>query len=276
MNITLNSNSDINCDSNSNSNSKNTTFNKTILGRQSTEFDNNKPASLTMLKALCHENIRTLGYDYFSYEGYYPIIDSRRELSCFPAEWSALTLSKAIAAHNPITVCSHKQTIPFYWSDMSRVLAKYQGEIEAVKSALETLHTAAKQLDIHDGICVPIHGAGSERAIFNVARRGRNSAKLSSNLHGLQLLALSLHEAVKKANEIDIEKRSRKDALSPRELECLDWIAAGKTAWETAKIVGIAESTVSFHIRNTIHKLNAANRTHAVAIAMSKSLIKSI
>ena len=35
--------------------------------------------------------------------------------------------------------------------------------------------------------------------------------------------------------------------LSPRELECLKWAAAGKTAWETSIILDISEGTVKFH-----------------------------
>ncbi|MBX2881042.1 MAG: LuxR C-terminal-related transcriptional regulator, partial [Granulosicoccus sp.] len=35
--------------------------------------------------------------------------------------------------------------------------------------------------------------------------------------------------------------------LSAREAECLTWTAKGKTSWEIAVILGIAESTVSFH-----------------------------
>ncbi|MBY3123131.1 helix-turn-helix domain-containing protein [Rhizobium laguerreae] len=36
-------------------------------------------------------------------------------------------------------------------------------------------------------------------------------------------------------------------SLSPREKECLLWIAQGKTSWETAVIMGISENTVAFH-----------------------------
>lgn len=65
----------------------------------------------------------------------------------------------------------------------------------------------------------------------------------------------------------------RPACLSEREVHCLEWSARGKTSWEMSKILGVSESTVVFHLRNSMAKLNAANRTQAVAIAISKSLI---
>lgn len=61
--------------------------------------------------------------------------------------------------------------------------------------------------------------------------------------------------------------------LSDRETHCLEWSARGKTSWEISIILGVSESTVVFHLRKAMAKLNAANRTQAVAIAISNSLI---
>ena len=36
--------------------------------------------------------------------------------------------------------------------------------------------------------------------------------------------------------------------MSARELDCLKWTAAGKTAWEASVILGISERTVRFHL----------------------------
>ena len=61
--------------------------------------------------------------------------------------------------------------------------------------------------------------------------------------------------------------------LSPRECECLEWAAKGKTSWETSQILGVSESTIIYHLRNATKKLNAANRLHAVTKALKASLI---
>jgi DNA-binding CsgD family transcriptional regulator len=53
--------------------------------------------------------------------------------------------------------------------------------------------------------------------------------------------------------------------LSPRQLELLTWAAKGKTYWETARILGIASTSVHTHVNSLKLKLNAVNTTHAVA-----------
>ena len=62
--------------------------------------------------------------------------------------------------------------------------------------------------------------------------------------------------------------------LSPREREVLLWTAKGKTGWEIAQILHLAERTVTFHIENAKIKLGAASRTQAVVTALSLGLIR--
>ncbi len=61
--------------------------------------------------------------------------------------------------------------------------------------------------------------------------------------------------------------------LTERETEILTWLKEGKTSWDISKILSISERTVKFHVNNTLTKLNAVNRTHAVAKAILSKLI---
>ena len=61
--------------------------------------------------------------------------------------------------------------------------------------------------------------------------------------------------------------------VSARELDCLKWMAAGKTAWEASVILGISERTVRFHLNAAREKLNCLTTTQAVAKAVSQQLI---
>ncbi|MVW70458.1 hypothetical protein GOQ25_02830 [Bordetella sp. 15P40C-2] len=63
--------------------------------------------------------------------------------------------------------------------------------------------------------------------------------------------------------------------LSEREVACLHWSSLGKTSWETGHILGMAERTVNFHIRNACQKLGVNNRRAAVAIALWRGLLPS-
>lgn len=62
--------------------------------------------------------------------------------------------------------------------------------------------------------------------------------------------------------------------LTRREIDCLAWSADGKTSWEIGEILGVSEHTVTSHLRNAGNKLAAMNRTHAVAQALWRGMIR--
>ena len=62
--------------------------------------------------------------------------------------------------------------------------------------------------------------------------------------------------------------------LNRRELECLNWAAAGKTSGEIAVIVSLSEHTVNHYLNSCCKKLDCVNRTQAVARAIRMQIIK--
>jgi DNA-binding NarL/FixJ family response regulator len=63
------------------------------------------------------------------------------------------------------------------------------------------------------------------------------------------------------------------EPISPRELEVLSLMAAGKRNKEIADGLSIAEDTVKMHVRNIFSKLQANDRTEAVTIALRRGII---
>lgn len=61
--------------------------------------------------------------------------------------------------------------------------------------------------------------------------------------------------------------------LTERELACLQWVAIGKTSWETGRILGVAERTINFHIQNACRKLGVHGRQAAIITAMRTGLL---
>lgn len=69
------------------------------------------------------------------------------------------------------------------------------------------------------------------------------------------------------------ERQDRLQTLTDREKEVLKWQARGKTAWETAVILDISERTVRFHVDSIMQKLDAVNKSHAIAVALDLGII---
>ena len=86
-----------------------------------------------------------------------------------------------------------------------------------------------------------------------------------------QVLASYFHQHILRIYGNDVESQI---LVSARELDCLKWVAAGKTAWEASVILGISERTVRFHLNAAREKLNCLTTTQAVAKAVSQQLIE--
>jgi DNA-binding NarL/FixJ family response regulator len=71
----------------------------------------------------------------------------------------------------------------------------------------------------------------------------------------------------------EIAEHSTDDALTPREVDVLRWAAKGNANKEIAAQLSLTEETVKSHIRNILAKLEAKDRTHAVAIGVKRGII---
>lgn len=68
--------------------------------------------------------------------------------------------------------------------------------------------------------------------------------------------------------------RDHAGPLSPRELEVLHLVAEGRSNKQIAKELFIAESTVRYHLTSIFNKLGVDTRTHALAVAAQRDLIR--
>lgn len=126
------------------------------------------------------------------------------------------------------------------------------------------------------GISLPVHGRNGDRALLSITsdagQRDWERLRLEY-MRDLQLLALHMHQAILR---LEGRTRSEPPTLSPRERECLQWTAEGKTSWECALILDISERTVRFYLESARHKLGAANTAHAIAKASKANLLSDL
>jgi DNA-binding NarL/FixJ family response regulator len=63
------------------------------------------------------------------------------------------------------------------------------------------------------------------------------------------------------------------EGLSPRELDVLEQMASGMSNREIAEKLWISEATVKTHVSHILRKLNQADRTKAVLVAIKRGLV---
>ncbi|WP_437185219.1 response regulator [Planctomicrobium sp. SH668] len=62
-------------------------------------------------------------------------------------------------------------------------------------------------------------------------------------------------------------------ALTPREIEVLEYVARGLGNKDIASKLGTADGTIKMHVQNILAKLEASDRTHAVTTALKRGII---
>jgi DNA-binding NarL/FixJ family response regulator len=71
----------------------------------------------------------------------------------------------------------------------------------------------------------------------------------------------------------DIAEHVADDALTAREIEVLQRVAAGRSNKRIAVELDISEGTVKTHMKSILPKLDADDRTHAVMIALKRGIL---
>ena len=88
----------------------------------------------------------------------------------------------------------------------------------------------------------------------------------------LELSMVSIH-VFDRLYQIGRSAQKPGEGLTEREIDCLNWTAAGKTSAEISEILGLSEHTVNHYLNRATRKLDTVNRTQAVAKALRTGII---
>lgn len=213
-----------------------------------------------------------LGFAYITYlavsvpgqdrpDGSFPFL-----VSSYPPGWVARYQRKNFLRADPVVLNAMTKLRPLVWGgedglgSLDRKQRRVLGE--------------AREYGIHGGVTVPVHGPGSELGLLTVARDhgGRTVRQAGPALmQALLEIGLQTHMAVTRRLMTRTPPAHR--GLTDQERHCLEWTARGKTSWEISVILGRAEATVNFHLKNAVAKLNARNKCSAAAKAVAHGLI---
>jgi DNA-binding CsgD family transcriptional regulator len=224
-------------------------------------------STIEELTNLCREGSQRLGFHSFIYALRVPTHFAEARLIMldgYPDGWVKRYFEQAYFDADPVMAYCSNHIIPIQWSDLPIV----QGSRE------ELVMKEAADFGLRAGITVPVHSPNGELGILSLAldadpEQARTITETA--LPYVQLLAAHLHEAVRRVTGL---VNTAAPDLSPREIECLRWAADGKTSGEIAQILGLSESTINFHVNNSVLKLDVINRQHAIGKAALQGLIQ--
>lgn len=187
--------------------------------------------------------------------------------SNYPPEWVDKYINMTLYKYDPVILLARKSIMPFIWSDKTLPFGK---------SGYEKIFEAARPFNILSGYAFPLHDHENNLATLSLYADIDCGLKfkecIEKHKKSIQLLLLSIHEQYMLTRSRDCSKQEHARALTVRETEVLRWASYGKTYSEIGIIMGIAESTVKFHISNLIEKLGVVNAKHAIKKAADLQL----
>jgi len=157
-----------------------------------------------------------------------------------------------------------------------RSLFRWGGD-DFTKAQPERYHrmlNEARDFGICRGLTMPIHRSCGESGYFSVSLDDRQTSFdeiAEQSATQILLLGHLAHDVAVEKFVLSPEQIGIR--LTERERECILWIGEGKTAWETAVIIGRSKSTVQFHIQNALKKLGVSNKFSAFLKARRLGII---
>lgn len=177
----------------------------------------------------------------------------------FPDEWNEHYQQQDYQRIDPTVLHCHTSTMPVLWT---QELFKDTPQIRKAAQSHGLCHGWSQGTQDLRGnqsiLCVA--RAQGEVSLAELYEKSAQTLWLCNVLH--TLMVNTLHPLKMSAVK-----------LSAREQEVLRWTAAGKTAEDISCILTLSKSTVNFHIRSFISKLNTSNKTSAVAVAAMHGLL---
>lgn len=162
---------------------------------------------------------------------------------------------------SPVVDKLQKGAVPFHYDATSTNRSRCDGKADIAVSIFE-------KYNLPRGAYFPALGVDGRRGAIAF---GGGREKLREE----EMLRLN-HIASYMFNRLGQLRKPEKPeaaALSQRELECIYWVAAGKTSSEIAVILQLSEHTVNHYLNRAGRKLDAVNRVQTVAKAFRAGLI---
>jgi DNA-binding CsgD family transcriptional regulator len=223
------------------------------------------PADTDDIARIGRRLARHVGFSYFLFAMRVPIPpEDPQQLiwHSYPPAWIARYNDAGYIAIDPVLHRSLRSPVPFYWDEIS-----YE------RSNLGPFLTESRSHGLVHGLTIPLAGPAGSVGLMSLARA--QPAVSSDRETRWQLAAeVRLHASLmhERVLEIAVPPAAARDGagrlLTARERECLTLAARGMTGAQIAADLGVAPSTVAFHIDRSVKKLGVRSRRAALGRAL--------
>jgi len=233
-----------------------------IFSEASQPFADADESAAYLRRACAKFNVLNLSYWFLGTSKQFP--DRLTWLSTYDERYMSIYMRDYTPLGDPAFHICFNRLLPLDWA-----------ELRESDETAKSMHSTASEYGIgKQGISFPIRDPGFGEAMFSVNFECDDDqwTDVRSDLVSVfHLFAHYFHLRMK--DVIAGRPITAEFDLSPREREVLSWAAEGKTAWETAHLLGVSERAIRLYTENAMAKLRAKTKTQAVAIAVKHAII---
>ncbi len=192
-------------------------------------------------------------------------IDTPYVKTNYPSDWVRQYLVMNYIEIDPVAQSGFARALPCLWADLDWSDPKSGTFVEdAIKHGVGGA-----------GYLIPVTDRRRRRAIVNFASP-IDPEKWATKIEDIAVVLGECAEILHRKAILDLYgKEDERPALSPREIQCLSWVAQGKDAGAIAIILGISEHTVRDYCKSAKHKLGCATLFQAIHKATMLRIIDS-
>ena len=222
-------------------------------------------ASSEDLRLLLEDVTKELGFRYFALL-HHRCVGTRSNqfirLDNYPDAWEEELLAKHDVAADPVHLASLRTNAGFRWDEL--------GELLPLSSSQRRILERSGHHGLGPGFTVPanVPGEPSGSCSFVV---GRSRPLPDRRLMCAELIGIHAFRAARR-----IYGFAAADAiprLSRRERQCLRLVAAGKSDWEIAAILGISVDTARQYVKRARAAYDVVSRAQLVACGLRDALV---
>lgn len=212
------------------------------------------------LKSILEDAARELGFEHFA------IVHSvsfRRgdsellSLDNYPQSWAEEFVGNLLYLDDPVLQASQRTAKGFRWSDVARLLPIGERHKQVIERS--------SRYGMGHGFTVPANVPGEPCGSCSFAvRQGRDLPE--RNLRCAELVAIDAFDAGRRLR--GLPHLGDLAHLSRRQRQCVRLLAAGKTDWEIATILGLSEQTTRRYVKMAREAYDVVSRAQLVVRAL--------
>lgn len=217
------------------------------------------------LKALLVPAASMLGFEHVELVRYAsPHVDLPwlNRLDNAPPAWTVQLLSGRLYLDDPIAQASRLAGRGFAWRDAANYVV--------LSPAHHAFLVRAAEHGLVQGFTVPLNLAGQFSGACSFSTASHRPISFRA-LHCADIVGSFAIEAFMRLQAGGARRSC--PHLTPRQLECVRWLMSGKTAPETAIILGLSVETVRAYLKSARAAFNVVDRTQLVVAALRSGII---